>query len=257
MPEGLYARALLIIIVPMVVPIGGRLRVHGAALEHRHAAARVAVVSDIAALIEVYSSYPQDGDNAQSAASRREKLGLNVDFLPVSDMPPPGPKPFFSLVDQTLWDELRRRITKPFWIDTVGRSALVGSACGSTTVLRVSRAATPPMPPTRTSSSAGWWVPRSYCSPSPSCSCITRSARSSASPMPPKVSARAARCRTSARAGRASASRAAAFIEMKSRIERTIEQRTAMLAGVSHDLHRPHALQARTRAARQQSRSTR
>jgi two-component system osmolarity sensor histidine kinase EnvZ len=29
---------------------------------------------------------------------------------------------------------------------------------------------------------------------------------------------------------------AAAFIEMKSRIERTIEQRTAMLAGVSHDL---------------------
>src|SRR5262252_7138366 len=29
---------------------------------------------------------------------------------------------------------------------------------------------------------------------------------------------------------------AAAFIEMKSRIERTLEQRTAMLAGVSHDL---------------------
>src|SRR5262249_60332552 len=29
---------------------------------------------------------------------------------------------------------------------------------------------------------------------------------------------------------------AAAFIEMKTRIERAIEQRTAMLAGVSHDL---------------------
>src|SRR4029077_16356732 len=29
---------------------------------------------------------------------------------------------------------------------------------------------------------------------------------------------------------------ALAFIEMKSRIERSIEQRTAMLAGVSHDL---------------------
>src|SRR4030095_11672252 len=28
----------------------------------------------------------------------------------------------------------------------------------------------------------------------------------------------------------------AAFIEMKTRIERTMEQRTAMLAGVSHDL---------------------
>ena len=29
---------------------------------------------------------------------------------------------------------------------------------------------------------------------------------------------------------------ALAFIEMKRRIERTLEQRTAMLAGVSHDL---------------------
>ena len=32
---------------------------------------------------------------------------------------------------------------------------------------------------------------------------------------------------------------ARAFIEMKSRVERTIEQRTTMLAGVSHDLRTP------------------
>ena len=39
MPTGLYARALLIMIVPMVIlQIGGRLRVHGAALEHGDAA---------------------------------------------------------------------------------------------------------------------------------------------------------------------------------------------------------------------------
>ena len=48
-----------------------------------------------------------------------------VDFLPLSEMPPPGPKPFFSLLDQTLSEELRKQIGRPFWIDTVGRSALV------------------------------------------------------------------------------------------------------------------------------------
>src|SRR5207244_5161946 len=42
-----------------------------------------------------------------------------------SDMPPPGPKPFFSLLDQALSEEISKKIGKPFWIDTVGRSALV------------------------------------------------------------------------------------------------------------------------------------
>ena len=48
-----------------------------------------------------------------------------VDFLPVGDMPPPGPKPFFSLLDQTLSVQLGRQIGRPFWIDTVGNSNLV------------------------------------------------------------------------------------------------------------------------------------
>jgi two-component system osmolarity sensor histidine kinase EnvZ len=40
-------------------------------------------------------------------------------------MPPPGPKPFFSLLDQALSIELRRQIGRPFWTDTVGRSSLI------------------------------------------------------------------------------------------------------------------------------------
>src|SRR5260370_7152591 len=52
----------------------------------------------------------------------QEGREMFVDFLPVGDLPPPGPKPFFSLLDQTLSVELGRKIGKPFWIDTVGRS---------------------------------------------------------------------------------------------------------------------------------------
>ena len=55
----------------------------------------------------------------------QDRMGLDVDFLPLSDMPPPGPKPFFSLLDQALSVELRKQIGRPFWIDTVGRSSLV------------------------------------------------------------------------------------------------------------------------------------
>src|SRR5438045_6008103 len=93
MPTGLYARALLIIIVPMVVLQS----VIAFVFMERHwntVTQRLsgAVVQDIAALIEIYTTYPQDPDLGQIRRIALEKLGLNVDFLPVSDMPPPGPK---------------------------------------------------------------------------------------------------------------------------------------------------------------------
>ena len=126
MPTGLYARALLIMIVPMVVL---QSVVAFVFMERhwntvtRHLSA--AVVADIAGLIDVYKTYPQDKDRTQLRRIAQQRLGLVVDFLPVGDMPPPGPKPFFSLLDQTLSVQLGRQIGRPFWIDTVGRSNLV------------------------------------------------------------------------------------------------------------------------------------
>ena len=126
MPTGLYARALLIMIVPMVVLQSVVAFVfmerHWNTVTRRLSAA---VVADVAGLIDVYKTYPQDKDRAQIRRIAQQRLNLVVDFLPVGDMPPPGPKPFFSLLDQTLSVQLGRQIAKPFWIDTVGRSNLV------------------------------------------------------------------------------------------------------------------------------------
>src|SRR5437660_3691722 len=126
MPTGLYARALLIMIVPMVILQSVVAFVfmerHWNTVTRRLSAA---VVADIAGLIEVYKVYPQDKDRTQLRRIAGQRLGLVVDFLPVGDMPPPGPKPFFSLLDQTLSVQLGRQIGRPFWIDTVGRSNLV------------------------------------------------------------------------------------------------------------------------------------
>src|SRR3569833_2195462 len=126
MPTGLYARALLIMIVPMVILQSVVAFVfmerHWNTVTRRLSAA---VVQDIAALIDVYKGYPQDKDRDQIRRIAQQRLGRVGDFLPAGDMPPPGPKPFFSLLDQALSEQLGRQIGRPFWIDTVGKSNLV------------------------------------------------------------------------------------------------------------------------------------
>src|SRR3954462_7490572 len=109
MPKGLHARALLIIIVPMVVLQSVVAFVfmerHWNTVTQRLSSA---VVQDIAALIDVYTTL--QADQAPIGRLAREKLGLAVDFLPVSEMPPPGPKPFFDLLDQSLSEEISKQI---------------------------------------------------------------------------------------------------------------------------------------------------
>ena len=239
MPKGLYARALLIIIVPMVILQSVVAFVfmerHWNTVTRRLSAA---VVQDISALIDVYRTYPQDKDRTQIKRIAQQRLGLVVDFLPVNDMPAPGPKPFFSLLDQTLSVQLSRQIARPFWIDTVGRSSLVEIRIKlDDTVMRIFAQ--------RSAAYASnseifiFWMLgtssillivavlflRNQIKP------ILRLADAAESfgkgREVPDFRPRGAR----------EVRRAAyAFLEMKSRVERSIEQRTAMLAGVSHDL---------------------
>src|SRR5207253_5463447 len=126
MPTGLYARALLIMIVPMVILQSVVAFVfmerHWNTVTRRLSAA---VTQDVAALIDVYKSYPQDPDGALVRRIAQNRLGLLVDFLPGTDLPPPGPKPFFSLLDQALSRQIGQQVRRPFWIDTVGRSSQV------------------------------------------------------------------------------------------------------------------------------------
>ncbi len=239
MPKGLYARALLIIIAPMVILQSVVAFVfmerHWNVVTQRLSAS---VVQDIAALIDIYRGYPQDADQAQIRRIAQERLGLVVDFLPLTDMPPPGPKPFFSLLDQALSDELRKQIGRPYWIDTVGKSALLEIRVQlDNTVMRVFARRSAAYV-SNSEIFLLWMVGtstvllivaiiflRNQIKP------ILRLADAAESfgkgREVPNFRPRGAR-----EVRRA----AAAFIEMKTRIERAMEQRTAMLAGVSHDL---------------------
>src|SRR5688572_20030264 len=126
MPKGLYARSLIIIIAPMVLLQSVIAYVfmerHWDLVTRRLSSA---VTSDIAALIDVYESYPQDRDTTTLTRIASNNLGLDVDILRDTDLPPPSPKPFFSILDAALSDELRRKINRPYWTDTVGRSSFI------------------------------------------------------------------------------------------------------------------------------------
>src|SRR3981189_3735591 len=120
MPTGLYARALLIMIVPMVilqtVVAFVFMERHWNTVTRRLSAA---VVQDVASLIDVYKGYPQDKERAQLRRIA-QRLQLAADLRPVGGIPPPGPKPFFSLLDQTLSVQLGRQIRRLFWTDHLG-----------------------------------------------------------------------------------------------------------------------------------------
>ncbi|MFN3169957.1 MAG: ATP-binding protein [Hyphomicrobiales bacterium] len=127
LPQGLYARSLLIIITPVVILQS----VVAFVFMERHwelVTERLsqAVTRDIAAVIEMVEAFPDDeADQTEIIRIARDALDLNVAFLPDTALPTALPKPFFDLLDRTLSQEISQRIERPFWIDTVGRSNLV------------------------------------------------------------------------------------------------------------------------------------
>ena len=123
MPRGLYGRSLIIIIAPMVLLQS----VIAFVFMERHwqlVTQRLsqAVTADIASIIEVLENYPQDPEFAQITTIAQEKLDLTITILPPDPFPPVVGKPFFSLLDNTLRTEIQQQIGRPFWIDTVGDS---------------------------------------------------------------------------------------------------------------------------------------
>ncbi|MBB3952556.1 two-component system osmolarity sensor histidine kinase EnvZ [Aureimonas jatrophae] len=239
-PKGLYARSLIIIIAPMVllqsVVAFVFMERHWQTVTQRLS---TAVVQDIAAVIDIIDTYPQDADFANVTRIARDALRLNVLVLPPEPLPAPAPKPFFNILDGILSEEITNQINRPFWIDTVGESRIVEIRIQLPDhVLRV-------FAPRNSAYASNthifllWMVGtslvllliailflRNQIRP------IQKLAEAAdgfgrGQPMPPDF-----RVRGASEVRRASL----AFIQMRDRIERQIEQRTQMLNGVSHDL---------------------
>ncbi len=241
LPKRLYARSLIIVIAPMILLQSVVTLVfmerHWQMVTQRLS---MAVVRDIASIIDLIETDPQvEADPSNLVRIAEERMELKIQILPPGPFPAQGPRPFFSILDQSLSSEIRDQIDRPFWIDTVGDSKIVELRIRlKDEVLRVFVR--------RNQAYASnshifivWMVGtslvllmiaipflRNQIKP------ISQLAEAAESfgkgrPMPPAFKPRGAE--EVRRAG-------FAFIQMRDRIERQIEQRTAMLSGVSHDL---------------------
>jgi two-component system, OmpR family, osmolarity sensor histidine kinase EnvZ len=238
-PKGLYARALIIVLTPVIllqaVVAYVFMERHWQTVTRRLSAA---VTSDISLLIAIYEQYPhQDAQATLLTDIAAEKLGIDVDILLDATLPPPADKPFFSILDRTLSQEISKKIARPFWIDTVGKSNLIEIRIQlDGRIMRIIAH--------RNAAYASnshifmiWMVGSSLLLLGVAVLVlgnqirpILRLAEAAESFGKGRdVDFRPRGAREVRQAGRA-------FIEMKRRIERAIDQRTAMLNGVSHDL---------------------
>jgi two-component system osmolarity sensor histidine kinase EnvZ len=240
MPKGLYARALIIIIAPIVllqcVVAYTFMERHWQAVTRRLVEA---TVKDIAAINDLYEQYRHDDEYGQLIELARDRLKLSFQVLPAGDLPREQPRPFFSLLDRALSREINAQIKYPFWIDTVGNSDLVE--------IRIKRERNVLRFVTRRSQTYAsnshiflvWMVGTSFVLLSVAILFLRNQIRpilrladaadafGKGRPTPANFTPRGAREVRQA---------ATAFIEMRDRIKQHVDQRTTMLAGISHDL---------------------
>jgi two-component system osmolarity sensor histidine kinase EnvZ len=239
LPTGIYARTLLIFILPMIILQA----VVTIVFMERHwqmvtQRLSMATTRDIAAIIDIIQTYPQDADYSEVTQMARQKLDLSISIEPKGELPPPREKPFFSILDGILSDEIRDQINLPFWIDTVGNSSLVEIRIKlPDKVLRVFAKRSQTYA-SNTHIFILWMVGTSLVLIGIAVLFLRGQIR------PILALAQAAesfgkgqrRDDYSPRGADEVRRAGLAFILMRERIERQIEQRTAMLSGVSHDL---------------------
>ena len=107
-PKGLYARALIIIIAPIVLLES----VVAFTFMERHwnqVTRRLSegTARDMAAIIDVYESQRHQRRHAKLVEMAQNRFGLSLPILPPGNLPTTQPKPFFDLLDRALSDEIR------------------------------------------------------------------------------------------------------------------------------------------------------
>ena len=238
LPKGLYARSILIVILPMVILQSVLtfifLERHWALVTSQLS---LVLTQDLAAIIDIYQSYPQDKDYDTLTRIAQDRMKIDVEFLPPGPLPPALPKPFFSIVDAALGNQIRKQIGRPYWLDTVGRSNLIEIRIQLPNAILRAVAYRSAAYASNSYIFILWMVGTSFVLIVVAVAFLRTQIR------PILRLSRAAEAFGKGRdvdfrprGAREVRQAGYAFIAMKRRIERAIDQRTAMLNGVSHDL---------------------
>jgi len=239
MPKGLYARSLLIVIAPMVI-LQSAIAVVFMERHWQLVTFRLsnAVSQDIAALVDIHHQFGGlDPDNSRLETIARNRFGFEAEILSAGPLPPALPRPFFSLLDRAMSQEIGRLIQLPYWIDTVGQSDFLevrvdmGDAILRVVAKRSQAYAS------NTHIFIIWMVGTSAVLIAVAILFL----RNQIKPILALADAaeefgKGRDVEFRPRGAREVRRATYAFLEMKRRVERAMEQRTTMLNGVSHDL---------------------
>ncbi len=241
LPEGLYPRSLIIIITPMVLLQS----IMAFTFMERHwdqVTKRLSrsVAQELSLIVKLHGSFEMLGeDEAAFIELVNQTTGLGFSILHDAELPPPAPKPLYSLLDAKLSKQITKRVGLPFWIDTLGRSGYVdvrikvASGVIFRFVTEQSRAYA-----SNTHIFILWMVGSAIVLLWVAIIFLRNQIRPIQQLADAAHSFGMGRDVPDFRPRGASEvqSAARAVLRMKERIERHVEQRTAMLAGVSHDL---------------------
>ena len=241
LPKGLYARALLIILVPIMllqsVLAFVFLEQHWNKVTRRLSEA---TARDIAAVVELYETTPYGKDPVRLADFARNRLAItSLQVLPPGDLPSKEPRPFLGLLDRALSEEIRNYVQRDAWIDTVGQSNHVEVR------IKLDNATLRFVAPRQQIYASNsyiflvWMVATSTILASAAMLLLRNQIRPIlrlAEAADSFGKGRGFPADFKPRGAREVRQAASAFVEMRDRITQHVEQRTTMLAGVSHDL---------------------
>lgn len=239
MPEGIYARSLIIIIAPIVI----LQTVVTVIFMDRHWERVTRYLSrgliyDVSMTIALFEREENEAGQMELLKLTNEKYDFSTNFQTDATLPVQPRKPLLSLLHYRLAKEIRRRIGLPYWIDTLGTPDYVDIRIQlNDGVLRI-------VTPLKRVYARNWHIFLIWMLATsalllglaiiflrgqirPIQHLATAAEQFGMGRHVPDFEPKGAREVKQA---------AIAFIQMKERIERQVEQRTAMLAGVSHDL---------------------
>ena len=129
LPKGLFARSLLIVVLPIAL-----LQVAVVYLFMLRHYERVtdrlsqAVARDVGAVVDLVEKTPGGGDRAAIWRIADARFHMQVTLSPPAPLPEARPKSIFDALDplrRDLPDRLAEQLDEPFWVDTTGRGGLL------------------------------------------------------------------------------------------------------------------------------------
>ena len=248
LPRTLFGRSLLIIVLPVaLMQIAVTYVFFDAHWQTVTSRLSEGLAGDIAWAVESYKDDPTPENFGRLSQRAEESMGLSIALQPGRQLPakrrdPPVPlEPFFAPIDRSLDRALSERLDAPYWFDTTRYPAYVDIRVGvQGGVMRVLA------PRDRAFATQGhifvlWMTVATVLLTAIAILFIRNQVRA--------IERLATAAEAFGRGGDVQAFKpqgakevrqaAAAFLGMRARIQRHIEQRTALLASVSHDLRTP------------------